>query len=437
MFRTCFQSQKITASLARSFTTLSLLASFHSQESNAQNTPHPEGFRVPEIVMRADSGSSMNLPPLTYFGLESPLFTNKDEVILRYSVWGGEEQDGLLKYDSKNKTLISHKSSPNSFPSSIRLDETSGQIFFESVNYGYFSEGIYQIDKNLQNSARVINDKSVQFSSDLGVLNEGLHKANGLVSRAKQDNGALSIRLILLESGSAFVEKTLLATAHNNPQSPYSYIFPPSTSASGYIGVKVRLGKTGEIADSQPDQILVFKLDPTTHNFNLIKSIGDIDAIRDSTFRSFDNSPLINDSGTLVFAAQLKNGNRAIYKWSEKKGLQRIVEEAKGTDLEEIRYFAPSLNSKDEIVFRAKGPDGESIWHASAQLKLTRLLKRGDRVKSDMGWAHIGPSARDEMSFFLSPQINDQGNVLIGALVDLEGPNARSIGLGFYVIRPE
>src|SRR5690606_29705992 len=82
-----------------------------------------------------------------------------------------------------------------------------------------------------------------------------------------------------------------------------SFLFQPVLNNHGLVAAKVRLGERGQVENSQPDVIRLWKADGSYENI-----ATDIDGQPSSLFLGFSNSVGISDNKHVVFVAEI-SGN--------------------------------------------------------------------------------------------------------------------------------
>jgi len=380
-------------------------------------------YGVPEIQFRFDSQKPFEVPAVIDLAHDAPVFGDKREIFLRFNYWNGVDQAGIMSWKA-DTGLRTVRFKDTMFPSSLRYSDRDSKLYFELVNYGYFGEGLFSLDSELNNLKTIYQGQQDLFTSDLGRS----ESRSTIAFRSKRKTGGQSLSSIRLDRGE---RQDFLETVELQENSKISWIFAPRFSSDGrYAVVKVRKGSSNEFAESQPDEIRVYNFDKEGRA-SLVSAIHDKDADADSPFVSFDNVAEINSKGNVVFGAKGLDGRRGYFFLSSDK-LVPIVKEGREMGIEELPHFYPKVNDRDEVVFRARTKFGESVMLFS-QGQLSNLLKAGDRLKSDLGGVIAGDVDPKKNSFFNSPQINNHGDVLVGVL--LREPQTQvNVGLGFYII---
>jgi hypothetical protein len=404
---------------------LGLFVSTLTLASQASTYLKPEGYEVPAIRLRADSSHSLNLPPHTILGLDDPLFLDNRDIFLKFLSFGGEESTGILKW-SQDQGLDVHSISADSYASGLSLDPASGDILYEQINYGYFSEGVMRISSRLENPRREFFDRNYLFTSSP----QGLREGRRFVVREQKDDGSQGIALL---SSNGQVQ-TLVTSASRHASSPYSYLFPQQAIEDGRVVLKVRHGEAGQIGERQGDEIVL--VSTTKDKVATTSLLRDADLDAASPFASFDNTGAVNTAGDIAWIVKLKSGRRALAYKAHDQAVRILAEEGQG-GLRELQPFRASLNLRGDIVFRARDSEGrEGVWRAEAWSgKVYPLIRENDRLKTDRGAALVGVKGDFPGVIYAAPQLNARGDILVGALLRSE-ETGRDLGLGYFVVEP-
>ena len=385
----------------------------------------PYGYDLPSLRLRADSGAALNIPGGTYFGLEDPLLLDNQDIVAKFLVYAGEDRVGILRW-SNETGLSKHFSPEGSFPSGISYNPESQELHFEQVNYGYFSEGLMTLSQDFKTLHRSFFDRKFLFtSSPQPVGTQGT-----LVVRDQLGDSSQALSLV---SPNGRVLPTLVS-ATRDASSHYSYIFPHLSQQSGFLAVKVRHGRAGEIAESQPDEILL--VDLREYPARPQRLLADRDLDPSSQFAGFDNTGAIDASGNLAWIVRLADGRRALVSKLYNRDARLIVVEGE-REIARFSNFRIATNRRGDIVFRATDRRGlEGVWRTSPEGEPQVILGANDRVKTDQGPAFVGVSGEFGGVIYMSPQINPKGDILVGAYLRTDEASPRDIGVGYFVVEP-
>jgi hypothetical protein len=385
----------------------------------------PEGYSVPSIRLRADSGAAFNIPGGTYFGLEDPLLLDNQDIVAKFLVYADEDKVGILRWSSETG-LSKHFSPEGSFPSGISYNPESQELHFEQVNYGYFSEGLMALSQDFKLLRRSFFDKKYLFTSSP----QSVGVDGTLVVRDQLGDASQALSLVK-SSGHVL---PAIVSALRDAQSPYSYIFPHLAQRSGLLAVKVRHGRAGEIAESQGDEILLVDLRQSPVKTHRLLADRDLDP--SSQFAGFDNTGALDASGNIAWIARLRDGRRALVSKLLHEDARILVSEGEGP-IARFSNFHIAMNLRGDIVFRGVDSQGfEGIWRTTRDGQLWRVLRENDRVKTDQGPALLGVPGDFGGVIYMSPQVNSKGDILVGAYLRTDEASPRDIGVGYFVVEP-
>ncbi len=402
--------------------TFSIAASAGSLDRSSYHKPC--GYDLPSLRLRTDSGAALNVPGGTYFGLEDPLLLDNQDIVAKFLVYAGEDKVGILRW-SRETGLSKHFSPEGSFPSGISYNPESQQLHFEQVNYGYFSEGLMALSHDFKILRRTFFDRKFLFTSSPQPLGgEGT-----LVVRDQLGDASQALSLVT-GGGQVF---PALVSAMRDSTSPYSYIFPHIAQQSGLLAVKVRHGLAGEIGESQGDEILLLDFREVPIKTHRLLADRDLDPL--SEFAGFDNTGALDASGNLAWIARLRDGRRALVSKVLHKDARILVSEGEGP-IARFSNFHIAMNFRGDIVFRGVDAQGfEGIWR-TREGQLWSVLRANDRVKTDQGPAFLGVPGDFGGVIYMSPQVNSNGDILIGAYLRTDEVSPRDIGVGYFVVEP-
>ena len=374
-----------------------------------------------EIQFRFDSHRPYKVPPAVTLGTESPILSNSREVFLKFADWDNDFKPGIMRMDRSGEISVV-KMKEGLLPTGLSFNEKTQKLFFEIIQ-NFQGLGIFTLDTLLSRVVPVWNNEKVQFSSE--VFCDLTFKSQCLY-RGTTFEGEKFIALLDVTTGESQI---LLGFGSHRGQS-ISYVFTPVSSSNGnYFAVKVRHGERGQVSESQPDSIYIFSWS-TELLPELVAVVRDRDGNEQSEIATFDNSFALNNNGSLAFMGRNSDDKRSLWHKRLHQPLKVILNE--GVSTQQIHNFPADLNDKEEIVFRARTIKGESIFFHHPTSGLQILLRWGQRLKSDLGDLKAGPPRREDPSFFLSPRINQRGDVLVGTLVTQSEAEENS-GLAFYL----
>lgn len=206
-----------------------------------------------------------------------------------------------------------------------------------------------------------------------------------------------------------------------------SYIFSPDFNERGRAAAKVRLGKTDERSENQPDEIRIWNADGET-----VVAAKDRDADPSSVFAGFGNTVSLNDRGDVAFRADLAEGGAGLFIFEAEGGKPKQI--ASSADFSEIEYFAVKLNNRGQAVFRAKDRSGlRGIYFFNGE-HVEKVVQEGDALPSDLGPVKIYFD-RDHPGFGGSPGLNDRGEIVFLASTVNPSNHDETYSKAVYIVR--
>ena len=185
-----------------------------------------------------------------------------------------------------------------------------------------------------------------------------------------------------------------------NLNSP-AYYFPPVSSASGDILLKIRRNHLGE---SAPDELWRI----SSEKMELI--LKDKDTHSTERFKSFRHS-LAHD-GSAVALIGIDDVGEGIFLIEN----DQLIEVARiGRDLRSLDYFSPKLRN-GILVFRGEDFQGRKAFWTFAQGELSRLVTQGDVVWTDKGPARVDGPSQDAV-FYGAAGIGPEGEIVLQAVL--------------------
>lgn len=366
-----------------------------------------------QLLARSHFIHSYRLSPQTYLTNSTPQINNKSQVAIRLVGVEGTSQAGIWLGDRDSSHII-YLGPEGRLLSDVSLAE-NGHLYFSQFDFGLL-DGIFEY-QSADGRIRLrlapndfVRPESFDFPQAFGEGEELLFRLmdkNGDRHFVKKNKG--EEYQILKQEGDGL-----------------SFLFRPDT-AGDYIVSKVRLGESYDFGEDRPDQIRLY-------NGKEWKVIAqDRDADENSTYLSFDNSPVVSELGGVVFiAAVYPSGRRAIFLKEKNKAAVQMAKE--GVELEKIDFFRPAINSSHQVIFRGVDLEGRhSLFRYRAKQGLERVLGQGDVLASDLGPARVY-SRPGQMAFSGAPDINDLGEIVVNLI--LENKEETYLGQAIYIKRP-
>ena len=213
---------------------------------------------------------------------------------------------------------------------------------------------------------------------------------------------------------------------HASQSGNISFLFTPSFNNARKIASKVLLVSG---PGSDPNEIRLFNPDGS---YTLVAQDDGANLL--SPYASFNNSVGLNDDGFVAFNAALVSGGRGVYFTNGMKTIE-IANSNTTAVGSNIEAFAPSVNNRGDVVFRAFDDNGKrAIWIGRGGHPL-RVVTEGDWVRTDLGWAQIGwPSGFP--AFSGSPALNQRGQVAFACGLINPAIPSQLYGIGVFLWTP-
>lgn len=178
-----------------------------------------------------------------------------------------------------------------------------------------------------------------------------------------------------------------------------SYFFSAASNEKLMVQ-KVRLGESGEIAESRPDEIRI-GLAP---DYKMKAILKDKDADPTSEFLSFRNFSVVQDEYWTVIAKTQKGDVAVVGKNLDFKILPLYEE------FESIDFWPPAITPQGGLVIRGKSNGVNGLWLINSKTHL--ILRSGDTVMTDKGLARLTES------LFYNHPVARGSSILIGVGVE-------------------
>lgn len=410
-----------------------------SAQVSAQDQAHSSS--VPEIMFRLDSHRPYEIHPGVRTGLEPALWTDNGRAFLQLLEVPDFSQPaphpaGIYSRSNGEPEMLLFEQGLT--PSNLAWSQGRHTLYFELTDQSLKSLGIFQsplqIDSEINREAELVWENPARARvSGLQSIREG-----SLLAREKLQTGQQVLSTFNPRSGQS---RELLSEGSPLPQSheEINFIFSPSASPAGeFIGAKVR-------TESGIDHLLLWKWSTNAEDWKLVRKLTAGRQHESAYFASIDNSFGINDHGDIVLGGTKASSDelskrRSLFliRFSAEDsltddGIQEITWISKLGSERTLMHFYPGFNNNRQIVFRVKSSSGEELWLSDGD-SLKVLVDQETLLKTDLGDARLDQSRQSKLSFFQSPQINNHGEILFGALLKSKR-TARNIGLGFFRLR--
>ena len=180
-----------------------------------------------------------------------------------------------------------------------------------------------------------------------------------------------------------------------------AHFFPPVSSSSGNVVLKIRRDHLG---DSAPDELWRI----STKKNELI--LEDKDSNLNSKFKSFRHS--LAHEGRMIAVIGIDDFGEGLFLIENEK----VIEVARvGRELKSLDYFSPKLRN-GILVFRGEDLEGRKAFWTFEDSKLNRLVTQGDVVWTDKGLARVDGPSQDAV-FYGAAGIGPDGEIALQAVL--------------------
>tara|TARA_R110000868_G_scaffold38661_1_gene135036 strand:+ start:48628 stop:49860 length:1233 start_codon:yes stop_codon:yes gene_type:complete len=383
----------------------------------AQEPPPANDIQVlnATLVARANQTDGFQLPAGSILGIADVKLNNRGDIAFDVDVLGATEQAAVWFAPKGGEGKVVFRPTVDGRLLSDPGLNNRGDLVFSQFDFGV-TDGVFKYDANARATELVIRpDRNQGFSfpaiNDIGTV----------VTRIVDEAGDRSFRVV--NGGqSKIIAKEGVKDAQGTT---LSYLFRPVLNNQGFVAAKVRRGERGQVDETQPDVIRLWKPDGS---YEVVAV--DIHAEPSSLFFSFGNSVGISDAKHVVFTATVSGDKQAIFLFGEGK-IKALAIEGQG-DLEAIEAFAPVVNSKGIVAFRGRLKSGKSAILSADWNGFKVVAKQGDLITSDLETAKIYDRA-DNQGFVGGLAINDSGSIAFHAGI-LSKDGERFLGQGIYLL---
>lgn len=382
-------------------------------------TPQPDDGLVlahTKIIARAAQNDGYSLPAGTILGIADVVLNERGDVAFSVDVVGGtDSQAGIWFVPNGTQGGSAYLSTISGRLLSDPGLNNQGDLVFSQYDFGV-NDGLFKHDGVARTTSLMLqpnNDSSFAFPS--------INNSGKVVLRVEEVSGDHSFRVIN-GSSSSVIAREGVADARGVTA---SFLFKPVLNNQGQIAAKVRHGERGQVDESQPDTIRLWKNDGT---YDVIAT--DIDGQPSSLFLGFSNSVGISNNKHVVFVAKISGDKQAIFLYGEGR-VKAVAIEGQG-DLDTIEAFAPVVNAQGLVAFRGRTRSGKSAIFTGNWDGFRILVKQGDLVPSDIGTAKIY-DINDHQGFIGGIALTDGGKLGFHAGI-LSKDGEQFLGQAVYVI---
>lgn len=396
------------------FTILTLL----SLGLSAQDTPPPANdisLVDATLVARANQNDGFGLPAGTILGIADVKINNRGDVAFDVDVLGATEKAAVWLAPKGEEGRIAFRSTVDGRLISDPGLNNKGDLVFSQFDFGV-TDGIFKYDSNARSTSVIIRPELNQAFSFAAINDIGT-----VLTRVIDAGGDRNYKLV-----NGGVSKTIALEGIKDSQGvTLSYLFRPVLNNQGFVAAKVRRGERGQVDETQPDAIRLWKPDGS---YEVVAV--DIHGQASSLFLAFGNSVGISDAKHVVFTATVSGDKQGIFLFGEGK-VKALAIEGQG-DLEALEAFAPVVNSKGLVAFRGRLKSGKSAIFTADWNGFKPVVKQGDLIASDVETAKIYDK-EDNQGFVGGLSINDSGFIAFHAGI-LSKDGERFLGQAIYVL---
>lgn len=366
-----------------------------------------------ELEARSSFTAAFNLPAGAFFANSTPQLGKDGKVAFDLEVLPASSGQGVW-FGGGGSGSIVYSTVPDAFVLSVGLNNTGIAVWDEAFAS---PSGLYRYDSTVPTSGLLT-------TQPIGASSWGSPRVN--------DAGQVGYRAGFSGVGQAFVSYDGSPTIAFHatevgvvPGSPSSFLFTPSFNGARRIAGKVRLGATGQVDESRPDQVRVFAPDGSS-----VLIAEDVDSNASSAYTRFDNAVSLTDTGWVAFVANLVSGGRGVF-LSDGTTTHTIATEA-GPEISSIEFFAPAANEAGLVAFRAFDETGlRAVWVGDGA-SLRAVAREHDLLPTDLGTARIDQHDASPV-FGGSVTINSHGDVAFAAALTPPDDNQIEWGTGVFV----
>lgn len=377
-------------------------------------------YSAPEIIARTNLNDVYSMPEMSFIVNPQPSLNNRGDVVFKVLSADGQMAAGVwMKRFDDPKGKIYYQAESEMVLSDPILNQAGVTTFAVSDMAG--TEGVFTYDLNSDVLVKVIKpNKNIQFYTYPKLIGK-----NDVYFRiTDKENNRAFIRYdgkmnTIAEEGSSINSKST------------SYLFKPSINEAGDVVYKRRIGKIGEWAERNPDEILLMK--NTAKGRESVSIAQDVDMDVTSIYKSFTNTVGLSENGDVAFISDIVTGGRGVF--LVKEGKHILIANDKETDISEIEMFEPKVNRNAQVVFRAKDSRGlRSIFIGDGN-RLVKLISEGDLINTDRGEAKILQNTLYP-GFTGGVDFNDKGQILFSALL-VDKKTNKEWGTGVFLLSPK
>lgn len=193
------------------------------------------------------------------------------------------------------------------------------------------------------------------------------------------------------------------------------------------MAMKIRVGNKKDWGDQFPDQILLINIGGGTRIVAEDQKTNPA-----SPYAGFNNSVALSEKGHVVFVSLDNKRRKSLV--LDTNGVHTYIATEGENNISEIEMFAPQVNSRGHVLFRAKDAQGKRGIYLADTNEIRRVVGEGDELPTDMGPAKI-PSRPYFPAFGGNVRLNDHDEIVFYVILS-SAIGGQDWGSGVYKLSP-
>ncbi|HXH76747.1 MAG TPA: hypothetical protein VNJ08_17385 [Bacteriovoracaceae bacterium] len=328
------------------------------------------------LIARANLEDGYRLPPGSFIDNTSPAINDKGSVAFKVlSFLDGKS--GVVIVPAGEESKLVHASESELYLTDVSLTSHDEVYFSEFSETGPM--GIYRFHQDQLKKIFSVDDLFDFSAVGMPVANSG-----GFCFKSTRGSDARANREILCTGTTGGELKKIFGEGQpvkNGERA--SYIFTPGFNGKGEFAAKMRLGSRGEFAEERPDVVAL------VNKTGVHVLVSDINADSASKFTRFNNSVSLNNHGEVALVATTMDNKSCLLLASEASAKVKVCDGEFGIKV--IEYFAPQLNDRGSLAFRAFDMYGKRQIYLFKKGDVTpqKLVGEDDLITTDVGETRI------------------------------------------------
>lgn len=392
-----------------------LLLTFNALAQDPAPSDDTLAFDKAKLIARANQTDGFSLPAGSILGIADIKLNNRGDVAFDVDIVGGTQNAAVWYVPNGGTGSAIYRSNIEGRLITDPGLNNKGDVVFNQFDFGV-TDGVFKYDTVARSLTLVIRPENESAFSYPAINDNGT-----LITRVTNQENERHFKIVRAGVSSVLAREGVKDPAGKTA----SYLFRPVLNNNGFVVAKVRHGERGQIDESQPDSIRLWKPDGSYEDI-----ARDIHSEPSSLFFGFDNSVGISDSKHVVFVATISGDKKGIFLYGEGK-VKAVAIEGQG-DLEAIENFAPVVNANGLVAFRGRLKSGKSAILTADWNAFRTVIRQGDLVPSDVETAKIYDLS-DNQGFIGGLSINNSGVIAFHAGI-LSKDGERFLGQGIYLL---